>query len=141
MSLQHPCLVGVPKWEGIEMATLSFPSRRSIEEQQKWLHHSYLLGVPNLGRNRLSCKTVVFLESPKTVGIKVAASLPPSQGPQRCEESKWLYNPGLVGVPNMVRNQTSYMTIAFLESPAKRGIKVAGVPLPSRGPKLGKKAN
>ena len=64
----------------------------------------------------MSCKTVAFLESPKRGGITVAASPPPSQGPQRCEESKWLHNLGLVGVPNMVRDQTSYITIAFMES-------------------------
>ena len=51
MSLQHRCLIGVPKWEGIEGATLPFPSRGSIEEQQKWLHDSYFLGVPTAGRN------------------------------------------------------------------------------------------
>ena len=82
-----------------------------------------------------------LLGFPRRGGIKVAASPLPSKTPQRWEESKLLHHPGLLGVPNMVSNQSGIRTVPFLESPTSGGIKVATVPLPSRGPKLGEKAD
>ena len=135
------------------MATKQWPSwspQRVAES--KWLVYPCLLGVPNLGRKQIGCKTVAFSESPKGQAVKLATSPLPSRGPLCGKESKWLHHPCLLGVPklgkdqsgcialyllgvtNMGGNQSGSIAVAFLDPQREEESKGAAPPLPSCGP-------
>ena len=115
------------------MAALPLPWWGSqIGEQERCPIKPSLLRVPKVARNQNElqnqglirsqsgeeaggCTTAAFPGSPRWGGIQVAASPLPSWGPQHGEESKWIHNRGLLGVP-------------------KEGRKLIASPLPSRRP-------
>ena len=94
-----------------------------------------------MGRNQIGYITFAFLGAPKWGGIRLPASPLPSWGPQSGEESNWLHQPCVLGGLKVGKNQIGYITLAFLGSPKRGGIKLATSPLPSWGPQNGEESN
>ena len=116
--LPHPCLLGGTQEAGNAMSPLhSWGSPNKGGQNQKWLPHPCLLGGPKEGGNAMS---------------PLHSWGSPNKGGQN---QKWLPQPCLLGGPKEGGN------VAFSGILKQKGTKseVAASPLPSRGPKRGRK--
>ena len=129
--LRHPCILGDPQRQARGARSEAVPNKG--EGNQKWLPHPCLLRGPKEGGNATS---PCILSSPRRQAPGGKSKLVPNKAEQN---QKWLPHPCLLGGPKEGGNATP--PVHSLGDPQDRGTKseVATAPLPSQGPKRGRK--